>query len=362
MKYSIISECKFVFYTGIPHAGTTFLFSVLDKNPEICTIMLTDDLFDFLAKNDFSKEHKRSLGIKKYYSFIEKISERIDEKYSILQVKEIIEPISGLICKMSNYYENICMILDGYSVVSIREIIITLFQAKMICEDKNIKNISHPVFVFDAHSRIDALLKHSKIIETFDDFCFFSSYRNPLYITASSIKSDYYISSDVAYRLLKMNIFSFLQDISDEWRKKYYISKFEDEKLYPEETFRTICHHFGVEYCSTMMTANETGPTCRGYEIRGFDTEPVTRKLDDVFSEADMIFLKSIYQVVLRKYGYEDYFVDDVTFENKVQFEKTDEKYLIHISGEELQENLMKIFNEIKKAEDDWFFPMLIER
>jgi hypothetical protein len=218
------------------------------------------------------------------------------------------------------------------------------------------------VFIFDAHSRIDALLKHSKIIEKFNDYCFFSSYRNPLYITASSIKSDYYISSDVTYRLLNMNIFSFLQDISDEWKEKYYISKFEDEKLYPEETFKAICRHFGVDYSSKMMTANETGPTCRGYEIRGFDTEPVTRKLDDVFTEKDMLFLKSIYQIVLRKYRYENYYVDDVILVSDTHFEIANEKYLNHILGKELQENLMKIFVDIKNDEDEWYFPKLIER
>lgn len=362
MKANIITDCKFIFYTGIPHAGTTFLFSVLDKNPEICTIMLTDEFFSFWAENNLSKEKKRVLGIRKYYSFIEELSKHIDEQFSVIEILKKIKPISDLICKMPNYYKNICMILENYKYVTLREIIIVMFQAKMICEGKKIKSDSHPVFIFDAHSRIDALIKHKKIIEMFDDFCFYSSYRNPVYITASSIKSNYYISQELTDRLLKMNIFEFLQDISDEWKEKYFISKFEDEKLYPEETFKAICRQFGVKYSPSMMLANEIGPTCRGYEIRGFDTEPVTRKLDDIFSEDDMFFLKIVYQFILRKYGYKDYFIEDSFFENKKLFEKVNEKYLMYISKDELQDLLIEILNVYKTRARKWYFPKLIER
>jgi len=126
-------------------------------------------------------------------------------------------------------------------------------------------------------------------------------------MTASSIKSNYYVNLDITKRLIMLNIMGFIQNFPKKWKSKYYISRFEDEKLYPEQTFKAICSFLGVSYSDDMLLANEEGPTCRGYVIKGFDTEPVTRKLNDIFSDEDIIFLEKIYSKIMSKYHYINY-------------------------------------------------------
>lgn len=353
----ILEKCKIIFYTGIPHAGTTFLFSVLNANPSICTIMLKDEFFEYLSKR--KGENGRIAGIQQYYDRLRKISLNIKKKYQTEDVVNELKKVSMYLCSDELYIKYLTMILCDKKEATIKEIVISIFQAKMLCENKNPDINYVPVFIFDAHSRVDAFLKHRKIIELFDEYAFYSSFRNPLYMTASSIKSDYYVSKEIAIRLLKMNELLFLHNIPEEWKNKYYISRFEDEKLYPEKTFRAICKTFKVKYSSNMLLVNETGPTCRGYEIRGFDTEPVTRKLDDIFSEDDEKYLMYIYEDVLIRYHYLEN-KRFTTFDTKGLFQRAD-KFLHFISREDFVDALKMVRKE-KNDHCDIFYPKLIEK
>ena len=355
---SIIKKCKFIFYTSIPHAGTTFLFSVLEKNPNISTIMLNDELFSYISK-DKSKQG-RIRGIKEYYRIINNICSQINIKYDSQKVLRILYDISKYISKEDNYYEYISRLIGQKSSIGIREIIICLFQAKMLSEKKTISDNMTPVFIFDPHSRVDAALKHKEIIELFQDYIFYSSYRNPIYMTASSIKSNYYVNLDITKRLIMLNIMGFIQNFPKKWKSKYYISRFEDEKLYPEQTFKAICSFLGVSYSDDMLLANEEGPTCRGYVIKGFDTEPVTRKLNDIFSDEDIIFLEKIYSKIMSKYHYINYVEKySIVDENKM-FIKA-EKFLKSINRKEFIFSLKEIEKSISNM-GEWFFPKLIEK
>ena len=355
---SIIKKCKFIFYTSIPHAGTTFLFSVLEKNPNISTIMLNDALFSHISK-DKSKQG-RIRGIKEYYRIISNICSQINTKYDSQKVLRILYDISKYICKEDNYYEYISILIGQKPLIGIREIIICLFQAKMLSENKTISSNITPVFIFDPHSRVDAAIKHKEIIELFQDYVFYSAYRNPVYMTASSIKSNYYINLDVTKRLIMLNVMGFMQNFPKNWKSKYYISRFEDEKLYPEQTFRAICSFLEVDYSDDMLLANEEGPTCRGYTIKGFDTEPVTRKLNDIFSDEDIILLEKIYSRIMTKYHYIDYVKKNIIVDENKMFIKA-EKFLKFINRKEFIFSLKEFDKSISNMEE-WFFPRLIEK
>ena len=157
-----------------------------------------------------------------------------------------------------------------------------------------------------------------------------------------------------------LNIMGFIQNFPKKWKSKYYISRFEDEKLYPEQTFKAICSFLGVSYSDDMLLANEEGPTCRGYVIKGFDTEPVTRKLNDIFSDEDIIFLEKIYSKIMSKYHYINYVEKySIVDENKM-FIKA-EKFLKSINRKEFIFSLKEIEKSISNM-GEWFFPKLIEK
>ncbi|MBP1549110.1 MAG: hypothetical protein J6A05_03810 [Oscillospiraceae bacterium] len=246
--------------------------------------------------------------------------------------------------------------------ITIHDAVITIFKAKTLSDGKSIDDNVSPVFFFDPHSHLGAPLKHKQIIEGFERVDFLTAMRNPLYTTASSIKKGYYTDKAVTYNLMKSSFMSFVQKYPAEWKNNSYVILFEDEKLFPEDTFRALCSTFSVPYDEKMLTANEEGPTSRGYAIRGFDTEPVTRKLDDIFSENDMKYLYCIFRRIMERYGYKNIYPDlnysrdcdelfNIVYEkNYMCYEK---KYFLEVLAE-----LEKFSSELP---DDYFWPDKID-
>lgn len=91
-----------IFYTGIPHSGATFLFSVLEKNPHISTIMLSDDFFEYLTKK-YSVSQTRQNGIAIYENIIGKLSENTEQSFDINKVRDVIREFGKFVCKSPTF-------------------------------------------------------------------------------------------------------------------------------------------------------------------------------------------------------------------------------------------------------------------
>lgn len=346
-----------IFYTGIPHSGVTFLFSVLEKNPFISTIMLSDDFFEYLTKK-YSVGHTRQNGIAIYENIIGKLSENTDQSFDINKVRDVIREFGEFVCEYPDFFDNFCSLTIGKSSITLHDAVVTAFKAKMLSSGKPVDDNTPLAFFFDSHSRFGAALKHKKIIDSFENPKFLTAMRNPLYTTASSIKKGYYINKSVTYNLMKSSFLSALQKYPVEWKNNSHVILFEDEKLFPEKTFRSLCQTFSVPYDEIMLTANEEGPTSRGYAIRGFDTEPVTRKLDDIFSENDMKYLYCIFRRIMDKYGYPNIYPDINYCEDSDKlFNKVYEKDLICYSKEEFLSALSELKGFSSELSDNHFLP-----
>lgn len=294
---------KFVFYTGTPHSGVTFLFSVLNKNPNICTLMLDNAFFEYLSYIK-TGEYDRRIGIKIYYKLLEDVTKNIGIDFDKKKVIKIIEKIYVYISNSKEFISYFKRMISTINELRIENIIECIFISKMFAEGKKIDDSIDPVFIFDPHSHINAVLKHMGLIDLLEDVSFLTSVRNPIYTIASSIKSGYYTDKSIAYNLMKSSVLEFVQKLPDRYKDKYFVTIFENEKLNPENTFKLICEFYGIPYVSEMLKANDEGPTCRGYAIRGFDTEPVTRSLSDIFSNEDLNCLYDIFRKFLEFYNY----------------------------------------------------------
>lgn len=346
-----------VFYTGIPHSGVTFLFSVLEKNPHISTIMLSDDFFEHLTKK-YSVGQTRQNGIAVYENIIGNLSEDMDKSFDIDRVRDIIKEFGGFVCKHPGFFDNFCSLTLGISSITLHDAIVTAFKAKMLSAGKPVDDGIPLAFFFDSHSRFGAALKHKKIIDSFEKPSFLTAMRNPLYTTASSIKKGYYTNKSITYNLMKSSFLGAVQKYPAEWKDNSHVILFEDEKLFPEKTFRSLCRTFSVPYDDIMLTANEEGPTSRGYAIRGFDTEPVTRKLDDIFSENDMKYLYCIYRKIMDKYGYKNIYPDiNYSEDSDKLFNKVYEKNYICYDKKDFLDALSELKDFSSKLSDDHFLP-----
>ena len=128
----------------------------------------------------------------KYYKIINDICSQINTEYNSEDILKFLYSISRYICKDFNYYEYISMLISQKSRIGICEIIIWMFQAKMLCKNKLMSDNLTPVFIFNSYSRVDAAIRHKEIIELFENYIFYSSYRNPcsdMFLEASSFKN-----------------------------------------------------------------------------------------------------------------------------------------------------------------------------
>lgn len=346
-----------IFYTGIPHSGATFLFSVLEKNPHISTIMLSDDFFEYLTKK-YSVSQTRQNGIAIYENIIGKLSENTEQSFDINKVRDVIREFGKFVCKSPTFFDNFCSLTVGKSSITLHDAVVTTFKAKMLSLGKPCDGSISPAFLFDSHSRFGAALKHKKIIDSFENTKFLTAMRNPLYTTASSIKKGYYTNKSVTYNLMRSSFLSAVQKYPIEWKDNSHVILFEDEKLFPKKTFHALCRTFSVPYDEIMLTANEEGPTSRGYAIRGFDTEPVTRKLDDIFSENDMKYLYYIFRRVMDKYGYPNIYSDiNYSEDSDKLFNKVYEKDLICYNKADFLDVLSELKEFSSELSDDYFLP-----
>ena len=152
--------------------------------------MLNDDLFSYISKNN--SKQVRIKGIRKYYKIINDICSQINTEYNSEDILKFLYSISRYICKDFNYYEYISMLISQKSRIGICEIIIWMFQAKMLCKNKLMSDNLTPVFIFNSYSRVDAAIRHKEIIELFENYIFYSSYRNPcsdMFLEVSSFKN-----------------------------------------------------------------------------------------------------------------------------------------------------------------------------
>ena len=104
------------------------------------------------------------------------------------------------------------------------------------------------------------------------------------------------------------NYYTIAIDMNPQLREKYYSYRFEDLKMYPEETCRAICEVLNVPYDSAMLEVDAPQKTIEGTTIHGFDMSPLHRNLDSMFSEFDKLRLKIFFDIFLKHFGYEDTF------------------------------------------------------
>ena len=104
----------------------------------------------------------------------------------------------------------------------------------------------------------------------------------------------------------------------DIFKHKYFVAKFEDCKIKPNDMFRKICSQLCIPFQEKMLysEAPESG-NIEGENIKGMDLLPLNRRIDHIFSSFDKLRLDIIYAQMAEHYGYEyfDFAEHDLTDE-----------------------------------------------
>ena len=350
---------RFVFYTSMPHAGATFVLPVLNQNPDICVIMLSDEFFFQLAEKT-GVERTRQNGIRVYYNWLAKVTENINCVYPLNDALRLLIYIYPILCSTPDFPQVYSARLRSLKQITFKDIVLAVYYAKTLCEGKRFDE-QFTVLVFDAHSRADAAFKHRKLIEQFDNVCFLTTIRNPLNTTASSIKGGHYCSKVTMLHLLRPCYFDYAQSFPEKWKRKFFAIRFEDGKLNPAKTFKTLSNMVGFKYSDIMLESDEEGLTSRGYPVRGFDLEPVKRSLNDVFSKSDIDYLSAVFEKLMLQYHYISSPLTDTCHNMSELFCTAYSSFNIPVCRSDFIEVLESVRQFSASIDRAYFFPKLIE-
>ncbi len=162
-----------------------------------------------------------------------------------------------------------------------------------------------PIIVWDPHTYADGALE-PLIMNCFPYHMIIGSMRNPLIHTGRQFMRD----KEAKY-LHIWSPYTAALNMHPELRNKYYSYRFEDLKMYPEETSRAICECLDVPYHDNMIDPAvpvTTIPDVPGLKdlkfVKGFDNAPLNRNIDFTYSEFDKERLKIFFDLLLRYYDY----------------------------------------------------------
>lgn len=201
-----------------------------------------------------------------------------------------------------------------------------------------------PVILWEP--RINAINLSAPLVLDFPYRTVLDSMRNPIITVGRIYRLDgsIFITQYLSVGLL----------IHPELRKDYYGYRFEDLKTYPEETCRALCETLNVPYDPDMLNTEEEMQGKDGEaSVRGFDTAPLHRNIDAIYSRFDQCRLQIFFDSMLRHFGYPTFDFEecpmddnDVAFLFKFPF-KPEKDYVEKakwqkISKEQLRQDLFK--------------------
>lgn len=92
--------------------------------------------------------------------------------------------------------------------------------------------------------------------------------------------------------------------------------RFEDGKLNPKATFMALSAFLDIPYTPSMEVCSckgEINPETFKGNVRGFDSATVYRTYDEYCDDEERIILEYFYQEAMKKYGYENQYLNDVS-------------------------------------------------
>lgn len=169
-----------------------------------------------------------------------------------------------------------------------------------------------PVILWEPH--INNVNASDHLVLDFPYRTVLSSMRDPIIMAGRTYQREgsIWISQHLAIGL----------SMPEELREDYYGYRFEDAKLYPEETCRALCETLNVPYDPDMLNNDEEMEGINGEPaIRGFDTAPLHRNVDEVFSKFDQCRLQIFFDSILRHFGYPTFDFEECPMEeNDITF------------------------------------------
>ncbi len=152
-----------------------------------------------------------------------------------------------------------------------------------------------PTILWEPH--MEELEFHNPLIFDFTYRMVLNSFRDPVTTAGRAYQRD---GSNYIIREMWIGC-----SMHPELQEHYYAYRFEDLKTHPVETCEALCEVFNVPYDPDMLKADVEMQGINGEaSVRGFDTSPLQRNIDSVFSRFDQIRLQIFYDVLLRHYGY----------------------------------------------------------
>ena len=352
---------RYVHWWSCSFSGALFSLDLLDQNPYMSS------KFYWFSQNVIvnNKPITDCIDIKKFFSDCTKkyTPEQLLEFYNRpnIQLKRVSEfEFPDFVKYLKNEYAD----KKSFTFPELFKayFIFRMYYIPNSSEFKNINLRISPVIVFEPHTMDRIIFEPLSL--TFKYSILLGSVRNQIKRMAS-VYNDW----DRWWRRTKGTINWILYHHSstytrtqmkkdEKFKDKYYVYRFEDLKLYPEETCRAICECLNVPYSDEMMKADYTRRSSFGEVVKGFDTSPLYRKIDHVYSDFDVVRLKIYYDILLKHYGYETFDfnecpVTDEDVKYLLKFPFRFEKNLIKehtIDNLEAQEIRNKIYNSMIEA------------
>lgn len=268
-------------------AGMTFAFEVLNQNPYIIAQ-------DGTSMHEFSYIKGCPVA---WSGIVAQLLQNLEKRYVPQQIREIYHH-PDIQLNWPQCLDFVTWLEEGNA----RQTDFTLselFRAYFIyCYEKEKPEENPrvaPVILWEPH--YDRKHEYDPLTLTFPYHFVLNSMRNPTAQMASQYKFGKFIFPLNTEYLLAA-------EMHPDLRRHYYAYCFEDLKLYPEEMCRRLCELFDVPYTEKMLGADSAYQTEYGETLTCFDTRPLYRSVDAVFSQFDQVRIQIYYDMILRHYGY----------------------------------------------------------
>ena len=280
--------CFWYKHTG---AGTVLAVRTLEENPYVIgCIGWSFTKFGFT----YSPEVKQSM-----MSEETKISYKQLEQFLETDNAKLIQDIDGALEYLNKEHSNTesftpAEAFKAYFAFRISKISATISQPLRII----------PLIVFDSHEVISNA--YEKIIDSFKYSTILTTFREPIVCFARNYETGwmpywYGLRHELASEYI------YTQFLNSKFFDKYYAFRFEDLKIYPEETLRAVCEHLDIPFDDKMLSVKAAMNHGGNGVVTGFDLKPLNRDISNVFSDFDIMRLKIFYAPIHKYYGY-DYF------------------------------------------------------
>lgn len=362
-----IEEIKrMVLYCEIACSGMTFILPVLNKNPCI-------HAFDGLY---FHRELIKNNKIEAFTKWMSEIEKNTDIEQLISELEYY---SSTLYDKEKNLFINqVKEICRNNTTLTPKEFFIAVFIAKFYCEEEEYCERITPTILYEPHALPKRASIYLNLVNSFEYGIMFNAWRDPIQRFASNIRWGALNSGPGAPGFVAFGEYTYYSNIISTNPNKCYSCRFEDAKLKPIETFKSICRVFGVPFYDYMINKEENISDYvriileeKSVDKKVFDTAAVKRNIDHILSDFDQLRLKMLFSPMLKYFGYEyfDFEYYKLTNEQVVElfkfpfkFEDTN-KYDYNFDVKILRKNMFNVMEQVflEKQFEKMNYPILIK-